>query len=91
MTLALLVIVGFIAGVQNSLAGGGSFLWGRAPPTSPRPWRCFPDSSPRASRRAAASGALIGGQAGARAFHRVDEKVLRVCIVLLGIGLAHHA
>jgi uncharacterized membrane protein YfcA len=33
------------------------------------------------------AGALIGGQVGAYAFHRVPERALRICIVLLGLGL----
>jgi uncharacterized membrane protein YfcA len=33
------------------------------------------------------SGAIVGGQLGAYAFHRVHERVLRICIVLLGLGL----
>jgi uncharacterized membrane protein YfcA len=32
-------------------------------------------------------GAIIGGQVGAYAFRRVNEKVLQVCITLLGLGL----
>ncbi len=33
------------------------------------------------------TGAIIGGQVGAYAFHRVHERILRICIVLLGLGL----
>jgi uncharacterized protein len=32
-------------------------------------------------------GAIIGGQVGAYAFRRVNEKVLQICIVLLGLAL----
>jgi uncharacterized membrane protein YfcA len=34
------------------------------------------------------AGAIAGGQVGAYAFHRVDERALRVCITLLGLALA---
>ncbi|MGA8706614.1 MAG: sulfite exporter TauE/SafE family protein [Steroidobacteraceae bacterium] len=33
------------------------------------------------------TGAIIGGQLGAYAFHRVNERILRIGIVLLGVGL----
>jgi hypothetical protein len=33
------------------------------------------------------SGSIIGGQLGAYAFHRVNERILRIGIVLLGLGL----
>ena len=33
------------------------------------------------------TGAVIGGQLGVYAFHRVNEQILRICIVLLGLGL----
>ena len=32
-------------------------------------------------------GAIIGGQVGAYAFRRVNEKVLQICIVVLGAAL----
>ena len=32
-------------------------------------------------------GAIVGGQVGAYAFHRVNEQILRICITLLGLGL----
>jgi hypothetical protein len=32
-------------------------------------------------------GAIVGGQVGAYAFRRVNEKVLQICIVLLGVAL----
>jgi len=34
------------------------------------------------------AGAIVGGQVGAYAFRRVNEKVLQICIVLLGLALA---
>jgi uncharacterized membrane protein YfcA len=34
------------------------------------------------------AGAIVGGQVGAYAFQRVNEKVLQVCITLFGLGLA---
>ncbi len=34
------------------------------------------------------TGAILGGQVGAYAFRRVNEKALQVCITLLGLGLA---
>jgi uncharacterized protein len=34
------------------------------------------------------AGAIVGGQVGAYAFRRVNEKVLQVCITLFGLGLA---
>lgn len=36
---------------------------------------------------AVAIGAIIGGQIGAWALHRVNEKILRVCIIILGLAL----
>ncbi len=36
---------------------------------------------------AVAAGAIIGGQIGAWALHRVNEKILRVCIIVLGLAL----
>lgn len=35
----------------------------------------------------AAIGAIAGGQVGAAVLHRVNEKLLRVCIIFLGFGL----
>jgi len=32
-------------------------------------------------------GAIVGGQGGAYAFRRIDEKILQLCFVLLGIAL----
>jgi uncharacterized membrane protein YfcA len=34
------------------------------------------------------AGAIVGGQVGAYAFRRVNEKVLQICITLFGLGLA---
>jgi hypothetical protein len=34
-----------------------------------------------------AAGAIAGGQVGAYALHRVNEKIMRICIVLLGVAL----
>ncbi|PMP86057.1 MAG: transporter, partial [Thermodesulfobium narugense] len=36
----------------------------------------------------ASIGAIIGGQVGAYALHRVNEKLLRVFIIVLGLALA---
>jgi uncharacterized protein len=33
-------------------------------------------------------GAILGGQVGAYAFHRVNERILQVCITLLGLALS---
>jgi uncharacterized membrane protein YfcA len=33
-------------------------------------------------------GAIVGGQVGAYAFHRVNEKILQLCITLLGLALS---
>jgi len=34
------------------------------------------------------TGAIIGGQIGAYAFHRVNEQILRIGITVLGLALA---